>query len=84
MDSIHLWHEHHGLPGRRIVLLAVLAENRRCAVRRLQPRHSCSLRSTSSSIRWKRPHPASHDWAFFFRLAGFGLLIFAVLRKNLK
>jgi uncharacterized protein DUF5985 len=28
--------------------------------------------------------PASHDWAFFFRLAGFGLLIFAVLRKNLK
>jgi hypothetical protein len=26
----------------------------------------------------------SHDWAFFFRLAGFGLLIFAVLRKNLK
>jgi hypothetical protein len=26
----------------------------------------------------------SYDWAFFFRLAGFGLLIFAVLRKNLK
>ncbi len=28
--------------------------------------------------------PSSQDWAFFFRLAGFGLLIFAVLRKNLK
>lgn len=29
--------------------------------------------------------PASaHDCAFFFRLAGFGLLTFAVLRKNLK
>lgn len=28
--------------------------------------------------------PPSHDWAFFFRLAGFGLLIFAVMRKNLK
>jgi len=28
--------------------------------------------------------PSSHDWAFSFRLAGFGLLIFAVLRKNLK
>lgn len=27
---------------------------------------------------------SSYDWAFFFRLAGFGLLIFAVLRKNLK
>lgn len=27
---------------------------------------------------------ASVDWAFFFRLAGFGLLIFAVMRKNLK
>lgn len=24
------------------------------------------------------------DWAFFFRLIGFGLLIFAVMRKNLK
>ncbi|MFZ3357269.1 MAG: DUF5985 family protein [Xanthobacteraceae bacterium] len=28
--------------------------------------------------------PSSYDLAFFFRLAGFGLLIFAVLRKNLK
>ena len=28
--------------------------------------------------------PSSQDWAFFFRLTGFGLLIFAVLRKNLK
>jgi Family of unknown function (DUF5985) len=28
--------------------------------------------------------PSADDWAFFFRLAGFGLLIFAVLRKNLK
>ncbi len=28
--------------------------------------------------------PSSRGWAFFFRLAGFGLLIFAVLRKNLK
>jgi hypothetical protein len=26
----------------------------------------------------------SVDWAFLFRLAGFGLLIFAVMRKNLK
>jgi Family of unknown function (DUF5985) len=26
----------------------------------------------------------SADWAFFFRLTGFGLLIFAVMRKNLK
>jgi len=26
----------------------------------------------------------SYNWSFFFRLAGFGLLIFAVLRKNLK
>ena len=25
-----------------------------------------------------------YDWPFLFRLAGFGLLIFAVLRKNLK
>ncbi|HTZ03959.1 MAG TPA: DUF5985 family protein [Xanthobacteraceae bacterium] len=24
------------------------------------------------------------DWAFVFRLVGFGLLIFAVMRKNLK
>jgi hypothetical protein len=32
-----------------------------------------------------QPSPASsYDWAFSFRLAGFGLLIFAVLRKNLK
>ncbi len=28
--------------------------------------------------------PSSHDWAFFSILAGFGLLIFAVMRKNLK
>src|SRR5579863_8195494 len=35
-ESIHLWHEHHGLPGRRIVLLAVLAEIHRCAVRLLR------------------------------------------------
>ncbi|HEX4043930.1 MAG TPA: DUF5985 family protein [Xanthobacteraceae bacterium] len=27
---------------------------------------------------------ASVDWTFCFRLAGFGLLIFAVMRKNLK
>ena len=26
----------------------------------------------------------SYDWSFLFRLAGFGLLIYAVLRKNLK
>lgn len=32
----------------------------------------------------KAAPPSAHDWAFFFRLAGFGLLIFAVLRKNLK
>lgn len=29
-------------------------------------------------------HPVSYVWSFFFRLAGFGLLIYAVLRKNLK
>lgn len=28
--------------------------------------------------------PSVRDWPFFFRLAGFGLLIVAVLRKNLK
>ncbi len=28
--------------------------------------------------------PSAKDWALFFRLAGFGLLIAAVLRKNLK
>jgi Family of unknown function (DUF5985) len=28
--------------------------------------------------------PSAQGWAFFFRLAGFGLLIFAVLGKNLK
>lgn len=27
---------------------------------------------------------SSEDWAFVLRLGGFGLLIFAVLRKNLK
>jgi hypothetical protein len=27
---------------------------------------------------------AAENWAFAFRLAGFALLIFAVLRKNLK
>jgi hypothetical protein len=27
---------------------------------------------------------ASYVWSFLFRLAGFGLLIYAVLRKNLK
>jgi len=27
---------------------------------------------------------SSYGWFFFFRLAGFGLLIYAVLRKNLK
>jgi Family of unknown function (DUF5985) len=26
----------------------------------------------------------SYSWSFVFRLAGFGLLIYAVLRKNLK
>lgn len=26
----------------------------------------------------------SYSWLFFLRLAGFGLLIYAVLRKNLK
>jgi hypothetical protein len=26
----------------------------------------------------------SNSWSFLFRLAGFGLLIYAVLRKNLK
>ena len=25
-----------------------------------------------------------HSWPFIFRLAGFGLMIFAILRKNLK
>lgn len=29
------------------------------------------------------PSP-SYSWLFFLRLAGFGLLIYAVLRKNLK
>jgi len=33
---------------------------------------------------WNGVQPATQDWAFFFRLAGFGLIIFAVLRKNLK
>jgi len=28
--------------------------------------------------------PPPYDWPFLFRLAGFGLLIFAVLKKNLK
>lgn len=32
-----------------------------------------------------RAAPASvHDWPFLFRLAGFGLLIYGVLKKNLK
>lgn len=31
-----------------------------------------------------RLSPSDHDWAFFFRLTGFGLLIIAVLRKNIK
>lgn len=27
---------------------------------------------------------APHSWPFYFRLAGFALLLFAILRKNLK
>jgi Family of unknown function (DUF5985) len=27
---------------------------------------------------------APHSWPFYFNLAGFGLLLFAILRKNLK
>lgn len=28
--------------------------------------------------------PGALDWAFFFRLTGFGVLIFAIMQKNLK